>query len=152
MNGETNNLTSRSIAFRRKNPQYLERIVQLDYPLIVGFGQNISFGLDVSHLQQEKQIKKPISGQIGIEMNEKFSKIPSSGNLPDQCTHLIPLEDVRLPQRLHGVQVIRVDLPHQGHFTKGSDTDGCQKKRNIRTFTFCLHRTFLHANTSTGQT
>ena len=84
-------------------------------------------------------MKKPISGRIRTEMNKKFSKkknvkivkfqIPSSGNLPDRCTHLIPLEDVRLSQCLHGVQVIRVDLPHQGHFTKGSDTDRCKKNK-----------------------
>ena len=90
-------------------------------------------------------MKKPICGQIGTEMNENLAtnfklikiRIPSSGNLPDRCTHLIPLEDVRLSQCLHGVQVIRVDLPHQGHFTKGSDTDRYQNKRNIRKFTFC---------------
>lgn len=41
-------------------------------------------------------------------------------------SHLVPLEHIRLPECLHGVQTIRVQLPDQRHLTERANT--CEKR------------------------
>lgn len=94
----------------------MERIVELNDPGRVGFGKDVTFGADVCELY------RAIAAML-ISTRPIFERDGSHLQRVLLGAHLILLEHLTLQQRLHRVNLSRVDFLTQTNLSKGTFTD-----------------------------
>ena len=87
----------------------LERVVQLDDPGRVGLGEDVALGTDVGELR---------GGEL-----PRVSAGARRGAGRERGTHLVLLEHLGLFERLHGVDLARVDLLDEAHLAERALAD-----------------------------